>query len=74
MKRIAVVSAAVLSVFLGLPALTYAQQEQPTEKQKQEQQDKKQGKPEKQVPPAAATSPAKQAPPAARARRTAGEA
>jgi hypothetical protein len=33
MKRIGVVSAAALCLFLGTPALTYSQQAEPTEKQ-----------------------------------------
>jgi hypothetical protein len=51
MKRLGVITAAVLSLLLGAPAFAYASQEQQGGKQKQEQQDKKQGKPEKQAKP-----------------------
>jgi hypothetical protein len=65
MKRVGLVSTAVLSLSLASPALTYAQQEQQTDKQKQEQQDKKQGNPDKQAPPAKQAEPATQAKPVA---------
>jgi uncharacterized protein HemX len=48
MKRLGVITAAVLSLLLGAPAFAYAPQEQQGEKQKQEQQDKKQGKQDQQ--------------------------
>jgi hypothetical protein len=41
MKRLGVITAAVLSLLLGAPAFAYASQEQQGGKQKQEQQDKK---------------------------------
>ena len=51
MKKIGVISTTVLSLLLGAPAFPYAQQDQHGEKQKQEQQDEKQGKPKKQAKP-----------------------
>ncbi|MBZ5647431.1 MAG: hypothetical protein LAN37_09430 [Acidobacteriia bacterium] len=60
MKRLGVISTAVLSLLIGATAPVYAQQEQQGEKQKQEQPGEKQGRPEKQAQPAKQAKPEQQ--------------
>jgi hypothetical protein len=51
MKPPSIISATVLFLLLGAPAIAYAQQEQQGDDQKHEQQGEKQGKPGKQAKP-----------------------